>query len=534
MRCSASSAPGTTSARSRSAATRATSHASTARRSRRHSIARCSCTTMRAYLVTGGLGGLGLAAARRLVERGARTLVLRQPARRRRATRAPRSPRSSTRRDRDRRARGCRGSRGARGGRERHRVRGVIHAAGVMTPAMIAAIDPDDARATLAAKVDGARHLHELTAAQPLDFFVLYSSIATLLGMPGQAAYAAANAYLDALAQYRRANGLPATSIAWTVIEGTGMAAHAGAKAIGQLADRGVATLAIDRATDVLERALHADLPAHARRGRFDLARWTAFYPHAATIARLRPLATEAHASPARSLAAPRRDRARDRERAARGSGSRRRGRSLPVRGARRPCCTTRARSIRTARSTDLGDGFAHRARAPVDGEDRARARACRANACSADVSIRELAADLAAQLGGAAPAADTPARRSAGATRRSSIPTLDVHAPRSDRSRARSCSPARPAFSARSCSPSCSSTAPRDIHCLVRARARATAMRRLEATLGRYDLAALDLARTRDVHPRRSRAAAARARRPMRSSGSPARSTRSSTAARR
>ena len=95
----------------------------------------------------------------------------------------------------------------------------------------------------MAAKVDGARHLHELTSS--LDFFVMYSSIATLLGMPGQAAYAAANAYLDALALHRRAIGLAATSIAWTVIEGTGMAAHAGARRSASSPSAGYRSLSV-------------------------------------------------------------------------------------------------------------------------------------------------------------------------------------------------------------------------------------------------------------------------------------------------
>lgn len=252
-----------------------------------------------AYLVTGGLGGLGLAAAQRLVERGARKLVL--LGRRGVATEDARvaiagmiargasvDVEQADVADRD----------AVEAVLRRHRVRGVIHAAGLMTPSMIATLDPVEINVMMAAKVHGALHLHELTSSQPLDFFVLYSSVATLLGMPGQAAYAAANAYLDVLAAYRRENGLPATSIAWTVIEDTGMAASAGARAIRQLADRGIASLPIRHATEMLEQLLaNPQTPAHVGAVPFDLGPWISFYPHASTSARLAPLADRSSAA---------------------------------------------------------------------------------------------------------------------------------------------------------------------------------------------------------------------------------------------
>ena len=256
------------------------------------------------YLVTGGLGGLGLAAAARLVDRGARTVVLLS----RRGITTEQASAAVTKL----RARGANAivERADVSDRNaladvlrRHRVRGVIHAAGVMSPAMIAAIKSESLTASLAAKVDGARHLHELLAGEPLDFFVLYSSVATLFGMPGQGAYAAANAYLDALAEYRRAIGLCATSVAWTVIENTGMAANADEKAMGQLVARGVSSLPVRSATDLLEHFLCAEAPPHFGAVNFNLRRWLAFYPHARAIPRLLSLADEDASEPDGELA---------------------------------------------------------------------------------------------------------------------------------------------------------------------------------------------------------------------------------------
>ena len=80
----------------------------------------------------------------------------------------------------------------------------------------------------MAAKVLGAWHLHELTRSLPMDFFVLFSSTASLLGHPGQSNYAAANAFLDALAHHRRAQGLPALSINWGPWSEVGLAVRTG------------------------------------------------------------------------------------------------------------------------------------------------------------------------------------------------------------------------------------------------------------------------------------------------------------------
>jgi thioesterase domain-containing protein/aryl carrier-like protein len=102
---------------------------------------------------------------------------------------------------------------------------GIVHAAGVLDDGLMTQQSWARFESVLMPKVTGAWNLHKLTAAQPLDFFVLFSSSAALLGGSGQGAYAAANSYLDALAYYRRSRGLPAVSINWGAWAEVGMAA---------------------------------------------------------------------------------------------------------------------------------------------------------------------------------------------------------------------------------------------------------------------------------------------------------------------
>jgi polyketide synthase 5 len=94
-------------------------------------------------------------------------------------------------------------------------VRGVLHAAAVVEDATLTNITPELLERDWAPKVYGAWNLHEATAAQPLDWFCSFSSAAALIGSPGQGAYAAANSWLDAFTHWRKSQGLPATSIAW-------------------------------------------------------------------------------------------------------------------------------------------------------------------------------------------------------------------------------------------------------------------------------------------------------------------------------
>jgi acyl carrier protein len=104
-------------------------------------------------------------------------------------------------------------------------LRGIVHAAGVLDDGVLTEQTWERFAPVLAPKVEGSWNLHRLTRALPLDFFVMFSSLAAVAGAPGQANYAAANAFQDALATYRRSCGLPAVSIAWGAWA-DGMAAH--------------------------------------------------------------------------------------------------------------------------------------------------------------------------------------------------------------------------------------------------------------------------------------------------------------------
>jgi phthiocerol/phenolphthiocerol synthesis type-I polyketide synthase D len=221
------------------------------------------------YIVTGGLGGLGTVVTRWLVERGAGRIVL--------------NGRSEPSDDRQQAladlADGTEivfvsGDIALPGVAERlmaaaeetgRPLRGVVHAAGVTGDGLVTALTSEGMQRVWAPKVGGALRLHAATSTRELDWWVGFSSMATLLGLPGQLAYATGNAWLDALMSWRRASGLPATAINWGQWSDVGMS-HAltysvldpitpdeGIEALeslvgGALARVGVGRLRLDRA----------------------------------------------------------------------------------------------------------------------------------------------------------------------------------------------------------------------------------------------------------------------------------------------
>ena len=219
-------------------------------------------------LVTGGTGGLGAVIARHLVTRhGVRHLLLTS----RRGAAAPgatelRAELAGT--GADVRIAACDVADETELARllasipDDHPLTAVIHAAGVLADASFDRLTDDDYRAVARPKATAAWHLHTLTAGLDLSAFVLFSSAAGLLGNPGQANYAAANAFLDALAQHRVAHGLPAVSAAWGLWADTGgMAGKLGRAELLRVERHGLTAMSVTEGLAFFDAVLAAPAP---------------------------------------------------------------------------------------------------------------------------------------------------------------------------------------------------------------------------------------------------------------------------------
>ena len=249
-----------------------------------------------AYLITGGYGGLGLRVAQWLAAAGAGRLVLAG-----RSGPAPGAEQTIAALRRsgvdvhvslgDLAGDGVAARLVEAGGAD---LAGVVHAAGVLRDGLVSQVDAADLADVWTPKVHGARSLHTavLAAGVELDWWVTFSSAAALLGSPGQAAYATANAWLDAFARWQRAHGVPATSINWGTWSGLGGAAGVRLPGLDPIApDEGIAALA-----GLLSRA-----PGTVGALHFDPAAALAVFPEAGHL----PFFAELTATPAELAATP-------------------------------------------------------------------------------------------------------------------------------------------------------------------------------------------------------------------------------------
>ncbi|MFH8658522.1 SDR family NAD(P)-dependent oxidoreductase [Streptomyces afghaniensis] len=243
------------------------------------------------YLVTGGLGGLGLLVARWLAERGAAAVVLTSRSAPSELTRAALDALTADFGTRVEVVCGDLAEPGVADSLVRaathtgHALRGVVHAAAVVEDATIGNLSPALLEKVWRPKATGAWLLHHATAGQELDWWVNFSSAASLLGNPGQGAYAAANAWLDEFTSWRRAQGLPATCVNWGPWAEVGRGAG--------MADRGYAMIAPAEGIAALERILSHDRDRTAYTP-LDLSRWLESYPDTARTAFFAELAAPA------------------------------------------------------------------------------------------------------------------------------------------------------------------------------------------------------------------------------------------------
>jgi myxalamid-type polyketide synthase MxaB len=241
----------------------------------------------RSYLISGGFGGLGTKVAEYLVDHGARTLIL---AGRTFGASAGAAVAALQARgacvhvlsvdvaDRDR-------LQGELGHLQSSLppLAGIVHAAGVLDDGLLKDQTADRFRRVLAPKVLGAWNLHDLTRDLPLDWFVSFASISGVFGSPGQANYAAANAWLDAFMHHRRALGLPGSSIDWGPWASVGMAAGLDEARRKQLRSRGLQAIDVQRGLAAFRRAIQSDLSQVV----VAAADWPTFARHARHAQRL-------------------------------------------------------------------------------------------------------------------------------------------------------------------------------------------------------------------------------------------------------
>ncbi|MFJ9155108.1 SDR family NAD(P)-dependent oxidoreductase, partial [Streptomyces sp. NPDC102270] len=142
-----------------------------------------------------------------------------------------------------------------------HPLTGVLHAAGVLDDGVFTSLTPERVSAVLRPKADAARNLDEATRGLGLSVFALFSSVAGTYGTAGQSSYASANAWLDALAQRRRAEGLPAVSLGWGAWADDGMATTLGESDLARLARTGIGSLDPAKGLELFDTALTLGVP---------------------------------------------------------------------------------------------------------------------------------------------------------------------------------------------------------------------------------------------------------------------------------
>jgi amino acid adenylation domain-containing protein len=241
------------------------------------------------YLITGGLGGFGLAAAEWLVARGVRSIVLMS------RSGVPKDDAAALERLRESGARVVTMCGDVADEDDVARVldvvrrdlpplKGVLHAAMVLDDDLLERLDEERLFGVLAPKVAGAWNLHRLTATDELDFFLLFSSMASVMGHPLQGNYAAANAFLDALASYRQSLGRPALTISWGALAGVGYVSRH--PAVAEYLERsGFASFTTVEAFEAMEELLVSGLP-HVMAARLDWETWMTRNPSAAGSSR--------------------------------------------------------------------------------------------------------------------------------------------------------------------------------------------------------------------------------------------------------